>query len=181
VRSRPPIEAGPPPSMASHQHPQTRALSWGLLFSMLGLVTEASASFGSLKDDPGLAALVAAMEAYLRSRKPSEDERVTAGRIVEELGKLLDPTSSTSQGPNLSRECPRCPRRREADDDPKRGYSRDAFKRVAEPRKDEVALGAVAYLVRAHALFFAHPRGWRSFNAAKVALNDLFQATQLAC
>lgn len=63
---------------------------------------------------------------------------------------------------------------------PLRGYSRDPFIEVRNSTADGLALAAVCYALRGQCLFFGRSPDDRSYNAAKVALNDLYQAYQLA-
>lgn len=82
--------------------------------------------------------------------------------------------------PRLNLESRRSYEPGEAHDGPGRGYSRDPFKRLDPEHQPEVALAIVAYTVRAHSFFFFRRKRERSINAAKVSLNDLFQASRLA-
>jgi ribonuclease BN (tRNA processing enzyme) len=60
------------------------------------------------------------------------------------------------------------------------GISRDPFHEVAENERDDIALGAACYLLRGYANFFRRHRIDRNFDAAKLALNDFYQAYQLS-
>ena len=167
-------------------------LCWGLLYHMLGLSgpsREKLDAVAKLPDvvppDKDLGALAHAVLVCLRlpqgSEAPFKDRQDALVTVVQALGVLLVPSNSRGHGPDLSKECQRCSGVRRALDLPLAGYSRDPFKELTNPdRRRDVALAAILYVARAHALFFAHPRTLRGFNAAKVALNDLFQAGQLA-
>lgn len=98
--------------------------------------------------------------------------------LVEALGQLLDPQADL--GRRLARECPRGSQDDRALDSVETGLSRDPFRSIEPAHAPFVALAAAAYALRAHASFGCRSRIQRDFNAAKVALNDLFQSSQLA-
>ncbi len=166
-------------------------LSWGLLFHMLGLSETAMDYFRPLtsskseselgsNDSAGFRALADQVKNYQVSTGP-QDRAETHSKIVKTLDEIIYPEAFGHCRPRLNRECERSPDHRQAKDSPRKGYSRDTFKEVAESDKPAVTLAAISYLVRAHSFFFCRSHGERSFNGAKVALNDLFQANQLAC
>jgi len=160
-------------------------LCWGLLFHMLGLPEEADTALRTVENrkgtPPGLKALASAVLEHMHARE-LEARRSGLQTIVKTTGVLLDPVECGGSGSKLSHECPRGRRNtvRNALDSAQEGYSRDPFKELAATLRPDVALAAILYVARAHALFFTHPKPLRDFNAAKMALNDLFQAAQLA-
>jgi len=185
-----------------------RPLCWGLLLHMAGLTEESEKCFETLREiesDPEsgtdlLAEIADSVSSYRDAGSP--EARSEAHRsVVWALGRVLDPDGhginpshkpSSKDGPptprpdrpgraKLSAECPRCDDPRGAYDSPANGYSRDPFKRIDPDHMPEIGFAAIAYLMRAHSFFFHRPREERDFNAAKVSLNDLFQATQMAC
>jgi len=174
-----------------HDREALRHLCWGLLFHMLGLEEDSKQRFQELEkldDSPDHApvSLLKGIANGVKHHQGSKDakERSQAHKgIVWALGDILHPESEKHKkpGPNLNKECGRRSGYREAKDSPEKGYSRDPFKAVAEEHKPEIGLAAISYLLRAHSFYFHRPRGERTFNAAKVALNDLFQASQLGC
>jgi len=181
-----------------------RPLCWGLLLHMAGLTEESEKCFETLRgieSTPGsgtdlLHGIADSVSSYRDAG--NSGERSEAHRsVVWALGRVLDPDghrinpsdkdeppearANGPRRPRLSAECKRCDDPRGAYDSPENGYSRDPFKRIDPDHVPEIGFAAIAYLMRAHSFFFFRPREERDFNAAKVALNDLFQATQGAC
>jgi len=100
-------------------------------------------------------------------------------KVVWALGEILDPDSSTDR-PSLSSECAVTDNLYISNDNKKNGYSRGPFFEINEEHENDIALAAISYLYRAHSLIYCRNKGERDFNASKVAINDLFQAHQLA-
>lgn len=169
-------------TLSGYSAEHVRPLCWGMLAHMLGLSDDAQAQLEKVEKNeapPALQKLAHELRHY--SVSPAKDRAGILVRVVECLGVLIDPRKCDGRGPAMCQEPPRGPDDRKARDGPDTGYSRDPFRELGdgpEPRKT-VALAAISYLMRAYALFFCRPRRFRDFNAAKVALNDIFQATQL--
>lgn len=177
-----------PPKYARYQRQAVARLCWGLLLQMLGKDDRARPFLSQLKrgkgekahaDEP-LRRVAGALLVYQRAEGPGKRSEAHKD-VVRALGDVLHPEGSVQTGPQLHREPARCQEQRQATDGPRLGYSRDPFKRIAKNDKPEVALAAASYLARAYSFFFHRPPAERSFNSAKVSLNDLFQASQLAC
>ena len=116
----------------------------------------------------------------------SENHSKEVCNIYEEmvgiLDKLINPQADSNnvKSPLIGKECKRNDSKlREGNDDPEKGYSRAPYKKIKDEHIREIVLAAVLYIVRAYAYFFCRPRLERGFNCAKVALNDLFQASKL--
>lgn len=192
----------PTPNFEPYDRAALRPLCWGLLLHMNGLIEESTRCFESLQaiesnPESGtelLKRVADSVSSYREAGNP--EERSKAHRsVVWALGRVLDPDGhginpsdkdeptnprpDAPGRPRLSAECKRCGAPREAHDSPEAGYSRDPFKRIGTDHMPEIGLAAIAYLMRAHSFFFFRPREERTFNAAKVSLNDLFQVTQL--
>lgn len=157
-------------------------LCWGLLYHMLGLdkaKKPLKTIVKSTKKKNDYHCLADAMISYDKSlsERQYDNARNNLKNIVKTIGYLLDPINMNKKC--LGSECMRKNIIGKANDSKKYGYSRDAFKKIKENDKNDIALAAVCYVLRGYALFFCRPRRFRDFNAAKMALNDFHQAYQL--
>jgi ribonuclease BN (tRNA processing enzyme) len=165
-------------------------ICWGLLFHTLGLYQESIAELKKIKNKKKDNSLIETLEKIADSII-SHDECLKKNRkkilskrevIVKQIGGLLN-FNTSGDIPKLSKECLRMKQTknsRNSHDGFENGYSRDPFKKIKPGDKSAIALAAISYIVRAHSLFFCRRSDERDFNCAKVALNDLFQASQLA-
>ncbi len=97
--------------------------------------------------------------------------RIQMVKSVGEIQKLLKPVDSFL--PSLAKES--------IDKDSfNNGFSRHPFDSIDLENTDHLALASICYLLRAHCMFFCRPKQQREFNAAKISLNDIHQAYQLA-
>lgn len=163
---------------------QKHMLCWGILYRMLGLTDRSKISLSHVKEGNHKAYFALAQNALkYNPRKndlPHDDLLVEAAKLTS---KILMPRRA--QMSKLALECdaggqPKLPSGK-ARDDKNKGYSRDAFKRIEKKDvSDDIAVAIICYLLRGFALFYCRPRGKRDFNAAKVTLNDFYQAFQLS-
>ncbi|MCP4549980.1 MAG: MBL fold metallo-hydrolase [bacterium] len=168
------------------------------LYSMLGFREEATKLEAELReadrsDSNLLTELAGRLVAYLDLRNefgvvvanPKGTEelfskmRSTLRDIVDLTTKLLDPPSEDAVWAPLSRECRLDAESGSYEEGRATGYSRNPFKEIADDNKGQIALAAVCYLLRSHALMFGRRHSLRDANAARVSLNDLFQTYQL--
>ncbi len=157
-----------------------RLFCWGTLFHMLGFENESSRFLKQLTElqdkrlKSKLKDLIDLADSTLKYQKSMNDR----GDLLLEIVRLTSEVLATE---NLSIECPRNEVKSKGNDRKDRGYSRDPFKSIVNKTYfDKLPVASVCYLLRGHSLFFCRPQVHRSFNAAKVALNDFYQTHQLA-
>jgi len=182
---------------------QKYTLCWGMLYHMLGLRSMSQRELKRIK--PAEKSPYYKLREEVRKYEEIQEnrgKRITAQsnkqdsqnaepfgphdllkEIVKTIGTFLDPKPPQPQDdpmPKLGSECDANRELGKANDSFQKGYSRDPFKKIEkEEDVDNIALAAICYLLRGHALFFYRPRIDRDFNAAKTALNDFHQAYQL--
>lgn len=163
--------------------PATKHVCWGLLLDVLGLTKKSYSVFTKMQEEctdvvPDDILLRVAKQLTLKKHDAGEKEMLN---LVGLLTTILDPVNNEGSGPKFCCESPRSDVPRSAKDNVNWGYSRDPFKWVNKTHRPDLALAAASYLARASVLFFRLPEDRRDFNAAKDALNDIFQASRLAC
>lgn len=170
-----------------------RHLCWAFLFHLLGLEEEAKRNLQLLLKNVSPQRIPEAFNVVctrlkdymvfepperIETRQRLEERSKTLEALLQSLGTILEP--GEGGGSRLALECERCSKEGQAFDHPEHGYSRDPFKSIKDGVAADLALAAVTYLLRGYCSFFCRPRNRRDFNAAKVALNDLFQSGQIA-
>lgn len=163
---------------------QKQNLCWGILYRMLGLKDRSKICLSRFNKGNYKAYFDLAQTALkynpCKDDLPYDDLLVEVAELTSEI---LMPRRA--QKAKLALECgaggqPKL-KSGMARDDESRGYSRDAFKRIEnENISDDIAVAIICYLLRGFALFYCRPREKRDFNAAKVTLNDFYQAYQLS-